>query len=152
MSCKCKRGLRGYSGTNGYSYIEVPLSSEQILELGSNPLAVLPAAGVNTYYQYVAILEFSVGEDLYTFENDYLNFSNSIISPNLISGDVNSVVEVSSISSYLINVSDEVSINEPKNLNEPIFFFTNGGTNPTLGNGTILIKLWYKVRTFGSEL
>ncbi len=39
-----------------------------------------------------------------------------------------------------------------KGVNERIILTTYGGADPTTGSGTMLAKIWYRTKTYGTEL
>ncbi len=151
--CKCKRGPRGYRGLSyldDLTYTEVAISSAQILAMGNVPVELLPQPGANKYYDIdKIILEFKDnGTPFSTGANSLIN-----IEPNyskaaidiLNSGENSMAILKTSMNE---NTGGVYTLNTF--LNEAITMSTQ--EDMIDGNGTILAKIRYKVRTFGTEL
>lgn len=150
--CNCKRGPRGYNGLSyldSINYTEIAISSAQILAMDSTEIILLPALASNQYYQFKLALEYTAGSTPYT-QTD----------PWGVYGDACEYVEFKTNSLGADNQVYRVSSENYKNplladgefTGAPVKMYTNGGPAPTLGDGTILAKIWYEVKTFGSEL
>ena len=140
-------------------YIEVNITSAQILTLGSTPVSILSTPGANKYYEYYGEAEYTHVSTAYTLANDLLGvlgentYSGGLIHPGLINSARNQVSQFTSSGPVDGTTSgDEYYGSFAKQPNEGVVLATLNGTEPTLGDGTILVKIWYKVRTFGSEL
>jgi len=140
-------------------YIEVNITSAQILTLGSTPVSILSAPGANKYYEYYGEAEYTHVSTAYTFANDLLGvlgentYSGGLMHPGLINSAQNKVSQFTSSGPVDgTTIVAEYYGSFAKELNEGVVLTTLNGTEPTLGDGTILVKIWYKVRTFGSEL
>jgi hypothetical protein len=151
-------------GAYDYDYIEVPISSTQILQLNSTGVILLPAP-VAGFWNDVdrIILEYTYGSSPYAIAGvepslDIYYGINNLISKDFLMQSQNTVVRLS-------------FSNDPQYPNPSGYFgapfspwFVAGqgfgatsvqfscDVDPTGGNGTILAKIWYKVRTFGTEL
>jgi len=137
-------------GGSDYTETIVNISSAQILTMGTTPIELLPAAGVGNYYDVEKIvIEFSSGAVQYTTgtitDLTYVSSSGNIIntSVDLIQATDN-IVFMSTIPTYVLNQSYYVSKNESYSLT------TNDSTNPTLGNGTLRVKIYHKTIIFGA--
>lgn len=150
-------------GADGYSYLEVPVSSSQILSMGTSAVELLPAPGVNMYYDAIVVLEFTYNSIKYTmpvsddiavvFESTYQGSLVRRFIDGFDSSDTVATCYPASSSVEQANTSGGVFISSyaQKKNDRLILTLFNGG-NPTNGNGTILAKVWYKVKTFGTEL
>lgn len=147
------------------NYTEVSISSSQILNMGSTPIVLLPSSnsGVNRYYDYRFIIEFTVGTVSYTtlssgtYQVKY--FSGASVPANYGAGMLNSgptapnsVLIFTGTSSSspgssasFINILSSVSTTRCQS----VLFTTNNGLNPTTGNGTALVKIWYNIINVG---
>lgn len=137
-----------------YQYAEVNISSAEILAFDGTPVTLLAAPGVNKYYIIDAIiLEYTHNTTAYTF-SDYIAIRESggdaiATIAGLITSGVNkvSVVKVDGTNldtSPLLNGYFIAST-----LNSAVTLDSWGGGAATLGDGTIKVKIWYRVMTFG---
>lgn len=150
-------------------YTEIPITSAQILSLYSSPVTLLPAPGINMYYEYKGILEYTAGSTNYTapagrsvyVEGDDYNQGTELgVFVYLYSPGEKVYLEFNSKHSAIYNyfVSDFQYFGErvlPEPVNQGVRLVNSGYTLPaefTNGNGTFLVKLWYKILTFGSVL
>ena len=150
-----------YYGSD-YQYKEVTLSSAEILDLGNTPIDVLDAPGASNYYEWKVVLEYTYdGANPYTLASDAIlvgelnEYNGGIIKSTLITKAVNTVGMTSSFSSdeQATIAATELPVTNVEALNEPLSVTTWDGNNPAgSGTGTILAKVWYKVKTFGTEL
>jgi hypothetical protein len=138
------------SGTsNDWQSITINISSSQILNLKSQPIELLPPPGDNKYYIWEGNIEYTYGTIGYKLVSGYLLISNSTpnnkrgsnIDGNLIRESVN---QIASFSSY--TDKDDSNVGVPLNVGVSI---SSTIENPTNGDGTLKIKLNYKVITFG---
>jgi len=137
-----------------YTYTEVPISSAQILTSGSDRIELLPAIP-NSYYQGCFIIEYTFGTTPYTTATSFaIVFGDSVNYPNVLS--------------LLTGTQTGIHANElyPDDdrfytVNRGVYFqclpdydeFDNEiPVDPVGGDGAILVKIWYKVITFGTEL
>lgn len=140
-----------------YLYIEIPVSSSQILSMGSS-IKLLPPPGINKYYiiEQIAI-EYTFNTLAYIFPTSlafYLDgcfdsYIDKTILTSLtdtvatISGNLRNTYSVGSGSgSTLVKTNKDV-------LNADLIMGTQNNDNPINGNGTMLIKIWYKIETKG---
>lgn len=139
--------------TSDLLYKEVSISSAQILSLGTLPVELLSAPGGKSYYVLEkVILEYHPVTTQYTFPNDYLwidsaNSQSAIVHPLLIT---NSLYRYCLINTFGNMVNDPiflVSFTVSSALNQPVYFTTWASTDPTLGDGTMKVKIWYSIKT-----
>lgn len=138
------------------SYAEVEISSAQILSMGSNPIDLLPPLSAGQYYDAKVILEFSPGNQLYNLDNDFplvdLNKAYAGVIRNSLIRSASNAVAV--ITDLIISTPDTISgaVVRSIMLNEgSLTLRTYNETDPVDGNGTLLAKIWYNIRTFGTE-
>lgn len=156
----------------GYTYTEVVVpegvaATSGILGMGTVPVDLLPAPGANKYYEYKGVIEYTyngtpyvlTGEDEAIVVGNYNLYAGSYIQNDLLEITASSVAFFSSdafandeFTSEPVTTNTASGASYPFPLNEAIQMFTWNGTDPTTGNGTILVKIWYKVKTFGTEL
>ena len=146
--------------TNGYDYTEVSISAAEMLTLGSVGKNLLPAPGENKYYEINRmIVEFTYGTSAYSLA-DYLVFGTQHVTSNLIIGNQFTPKKVVIINNPISEPSwdgvegklVEFAYTLFSYVNASVDAYTYLGNDPTGGDGTALVKIWYKVRTFGSEV
>lgn len=144
-----------------YAEIAVPIgvaATSGILGMGSVPVDLLPAPGANKYYKYHGVIEYTHDTTAYVLAaNDaivvgsYSNYSGTYIQENLIANPNSAVAFFSGG-----NASDEFTAGTDSAyetiLNDPLQMFTWNAADPTTGNGTMLVKIWYEIKTMGTEL
>jgi len=145
------------NGIESYTYVEVPISSAQILSMSSSPIELLPNSGTNNYYDIEKIIfEYTYGSSFYTFSQIFfrVEYNNNELAK--VSTDFFGVTE-DALGIILFSTendsSNSINYFYPNSgfLNKKLRMFVTGG-NPTGGDGTILAKIWYKLKTFGTEL
>ena len=147
-------GVLNTANLGELQYTEVAVSSAEILAMGSTPVSILPAAGVGKYYEWNMLLEYNHVSTAYTISDLYLYLDAPfvLIGKSLISSAGNKYVHMSSNSVDSSESTAGVAYKFPSTLNQPVNLSTYDSNDPTLGDGTILVKIWYKVKTFGTEL
>jgi hypothetical protein len=142
-------------GGGGSDYTEtiVNISSAEILSMGTTPIELLPAAGANAYYDIEkVVLEYTHNTTAYTTTNKYLyldGVSSPAIPPALITATGNAF-QIIKPSACFVDPTDEVAYNANISLNQPITFKAWNSSNPTLGDGTLRVKIYHKTITFGA--
>lgn len=123
-----------------YQYTEIDISSAEILNLGTNPIELLPAPGVGKYYEYNISLEYTYNTSAY-------------ISPNL---EIECGIAISLIdSSLLMRIYNQATVISNSNAGKPMSLNTNvtlkgaGAVNPISGDSTLKVKIWYRIMNFG---
>lgn len=141
------------ANTNEWTEEIVDITASQILNMGSVPIVLLPASGANKYYDIdKVIIEYTHKSTPYSLAESYLtiNFegatfgyiAKSFNKPN------NSVVIVSKNSADIDTVNG-ISVVPNIPLNRELWFNTFEGYDPTDGDGTFRVKIYYKTLTFG---
>lgn len=145
-----------FTGTGFANYAEVSISSAEILTLGDSPISLLPTLGAQEYYDAKLIFEYTdVGVDYVLADKLVLRIngtSNCLIPASFITSGGNKLVSITDPYIFLPNEADGTVERVPVQPGSGMDFQTLEGNNPTTGNGTILVKIWYTVRTFGTEL
>jgi hypothetical protein len=143
---------------NNYITTAITLTSLDILSLGT-PFELLPTPGVNNYYIVDrVVMEYSYGTSAYTFSVSqafYLDGCfDSYIDKTILTSSANTVCVISGNlrNTYQVGVgSGSTLVKTNKDvLNSNLLIGTQNGDNPTSGDGTLKIKITYKIETFGS--
>lgn len=147
--------------SSGSEYTEtiVNISSAQILAMGTNPIELLPAAGVGKYYDIDKVLFESSGTIDYTIGvGSYIYIYEGIIgyvSANLLrpaSSQVPLYANLKSSPGY--DSADGIPMTNALATNRAVelsyYDDTNLVPNPTGGDGTLRVKIYHKTLTFGS--
>jgi hypothetical protein len=144
---------------SGAQYTEtiVNISSAQILAMGSTPIELLPVAGANAYYDIdKVIIENVFNTTGYTITNDEVVLqinSNARFLRQILGGsnawfvirDLNGTEGVVSAS-----VGADITPAYGEGLNKGLTINTYNATDPTLGDGTLRVKIYHKTITFGA--
>jgi hypothetical protein len=142
----------------GYTYTEVAVTSANIL--AKDTITVLPAPGANKYYDIEKVIfEYNYGTIAYVNQNPqgiYLNQGRDfiIVHGDIIEGTQDTVAIARPHAPY----NTDVSVGDQQNpieyfwLNEAVVMDYYDGGTITNGDGTLLLKVWYKIKTFGTEL
>jgi hypothetical protein len=144
----------GGGGNGGYAnYVEVPISSAQILNMNSVPIQLLPPLPNTQYYKYEIFFEYTPGSLPYTVSEQYV-LTGGITYPHASYPDnmlgTNKLVFIGGSQQGQIQLSGLA--NRPAyNLSEltPQGIRLSNKNSPTGGDGTILAKIWYTVVDFG---
>lgn len=145
-------------GGSEYTEKIVNISSSEILTLGT-PIELLSAPGANKYYVIDRIqMEYTFGTLAYVFPTSltfYLDGCfDSYIDKTLLTSATDSVCVISGNLRNTLTVgsgSGSVQVKTNKDvLNANLIIGTPNGDNPTTGDGTLRIKIYYKIETFGS--
>jgi hypothetical protein len=148
-------------GNSGYTYTEVAITSLQIKGIGTTPVELLPAPGASMYHEFYGTVEYTPGAAGYTHTADMLGvlgessygggiFANLIASTaeTIVSFDHNGAIDATTASGTYYGV-------QRRETNEALIFTSLNGTDPTGSGGatgTLLVKLYYREKTFGTEL
>ena len=127
----------------------VSLTSANILALGTTPYQLLAAPGAGKYYEISKLtFEYKHITTAYTLADPYLTVTggyNGNIEKSIITTSVNNVAKAAG--NY---VSTDGAINYGLNpsMNAQVLLTTSAATDPTLGLGTMKVKITYKIVTF----
>jgi hypothetical protein len=121
----------------GYQYYsEINVSSAELLTVFSSPVTILPLLGVGKYYDFKFYGEYKYETVAYDISGVRLIDDNTTqISPSISINQTNDTVV---ISYGLVN---------PSIVNSSIRLY--GSSDPTVGDGTVKIKIWYNIVDFG---
>jgi hypothetical protein len=147
---------------SNYTELIVNVSSAQILTMGDTPVEILPAPGAGKYYDIdwkSSFIEFTAGTSSYntgTIDRVVFNYTDGY-SSNMVTGDFlaeSDNVIVPMLANMIWSTSSNVVIMGYTFLNTGLilqsFDASSNTENPTLGNGTMRIKVYYKEITFGA--
>ncbi len=123
--------------------------------MGGSPITLLDAPGSSSYYRLEnSLIEYTYNTTAYSnlASVAYLTLSQGSvfvahIRARILENLSNKVAHIVPLSTP--NNTDLVVYQDNFSLNEALKLESWGGTSPTLGNGTIKIKLWYNIITFG---
>ena len=127
-----------------------------ILGMGTVPIELLPTPGVGKYYEWRGIAEYTHVTTGYTVTDDVVGIlgSNSYggqLMHGIIEGNSSRLNEFAS-NGPVDNDSSSGTLyygSQFRETNESLIITMLNGTDPTLGDGTLKVKIWYTVRTFG---
>jgi hypothetical protein len=124
----------------GYQYYsEVSVTSSELLTLNSLPIEILPAPGVDKYYDFKVYFEYYFGTLAYVSNPIYLvDDTGKYITANF---------DLQAPSDSVL-ISNMVSFSNFSPINSSLTLFTPT-TDPTSGDGDLKIKIWYNVVDFG---
>jgi hypothetical protein len=130
----------------GYIYQETNVTPSQILNIGTTPLVILPALSGNKYYDTITSMEYTFGTASYTGSSSpNLSLRLAISSSNTGYSD-NLNIHSNTSSSQVIFSKDPIG---PTCFNDGIILSNQINQDYTTGDGTIKVKVWYKIIDFG---
>ena len=144
---------------DGSLYSETTISSANILALDN--VQLLTNAPANGYYDVEKIIfEFNYGTTQYSISTPNAlvleqGSDMGLVSDNLITAAKDKIVILSSFNPYNEDVdgaADNQNTAVPFDKGSTLNLYWYSGGTPSVGDGTILVKVWYKVRTIGTEL
>lgn len=130
--------LEGLAQSAGYTYLEIDLSSTDILNLNAEGIALLPQPGENKYYTWYGTVEFFPGTTSYSVSGPL----------NIIMDKVSYAIDGSLLTELVTAINpfsiflDGVGFFQP---NTEVRLIYAGVSAITKGNGTLKIKLNYKI-------
>lgn len=141
----------GGGGNDGYAnYVEVPISSAQILSFATGNVELLPALpSANEYYDYKLSLEYTAIGAGYTSNSTYQITSGTAYHGvfDIKQFQSNSVIIIlTNTSTIPTSNTNRASYNAPYGTSVVI---GNGMTPISGGTGTMLIKISYNISTIG---
>lgn len=144
-----RNGATIIASQSGLLYTEVDITSAEIKNIFSVPKDLLTTSGVGTYYDIVSLIfEYTHVTTPYTFANEYKLLYDTdeiaFISKSLTANSTNRVV---SVQGFNANVGVGGTLHSTHKLNTKVTL--TAPSNPTIGNGTIKVKITYKIVTFG---
>lgn len=139
-----------------YNYIEVPISKAEILTLGSQGVVLLPSVAPDEYYDIPKlVIEFTNGANGYAL-SDFLLIGTTVIASALITFNNTYTTITQPMHGWEFDGGSGLVYKPLSLYGAGLGFTTYGNTDPTLiggtDGGTLLAKIWYRVRTKGTEL
>jgi len=131
------------------SEVVVDISSPQILAIGTTPIELLPTLAAGQYYDFKIITEYTYGTVAYTNSD-----ANWLVLTDGGTQKLAPLLNLNGITGNRVNISTHNSNNFEVLVSaiEPthgIYLTTAAAGNPTLGDGTIKVKISYTIKTFG---
>jgi uncharacterized protein YegL len=142
--------VNALEGGSDYTETIVNISSAQILAMGTTPIELLPAAGAGKYYDIdKVVIEYTHVSTAYT--SNYIMLINDGGNPLSYSqfSNSNSFVELT-LNQTFVDVVEGVGLSQMNTLNQALVLTTYDGVSPTLGDGTMRVKIYHKTITFGA--
>lgn len=136
----------------------VNVSSDQILQMGTTPIELLPIVGDRKYYAVESVaVEFTDNGTPYTIgtgANPYIFISlnataNMFLQKAFITTSGNKAFHFTHFEGGLDTTNSLNFQYSGTAENKSLQFKTWGNVNPTLGNGTLRLIIIYSIRTFG---
>lgn len=140
----------------GYSYTEVSVNTSAIKTLNSSPTTLLAAPGAGKYYEYKIDIESTISTP-FTFTG-ILFVQNSggdtlsAMHDDLITETGSRAIIVSNIAPSKRENAQETAFSHPNEYNTAIELGASADPTGALAAGSLLVKIWYKVITAGTEL
>lgn len=133
-------GNAGWQQQTGYQYYSaVTVTSGQVLTLNSIPVEILPQPGVDKYYDFKVYFEYNYETTSYVSGNVCIvDSTGDYITKQFDIQGTNDVALVSDMEAFNNNI--------PLNSNLSLFAL---GADPTLGDGSIKVKIYYNIVNFG---
>lgn len=143
-----------------FIYDEIEITTGFILSLGTTSRTILPAPGVGNYYEYYGVIENNFNTVAFdALDNVAIGQSESDKSCQILSSNFHLATEtvVATFNSQMQieellgdTVYNAVSI--PQETNKQVRIFNVNGNDSTVGDGSFLVKIYYRIRTIGTEL
>lgn len=131
----------------GYIYQETNVTSAEILTIGTSPILILPVLTGNKYYDTITSIEYTFGTAAYTGS---INPTNPIRLEISSSGlDYSNPIYITTNTSSFQVAFDKVSFDLNTCFNDGIILTSLTSDSYTTGDGTIKVKVWYKIIDFG---
>jgi hypothetical protein len=125
----------------GYQYYTaITVSSSEMLSIGTTPKSLLPAPGANKYYDFKAHIEYNYGTSAYTTSSVVLKLSTI---------NMGFTFNINGVTQNKIQTVVSESQGGGVNLNSELNLGNQNGIDPTGGNGTIKVKIFYNIVNFG---
>jgi hypothetical protein len=132
-----------FNSRNLSTYIEVDISSAQILAMGTTPIELLPTPGPGKYLDWKLDWELDYGTADYACSGNMKIGANAVVGISLVTERNDAVSQLNSHGLVDSNGQSLGSVNLNTNLE------VSATTAVTLGDSTVKVKIWYIIRTFG---
>jgi hypothetical protein len=125
------------STVGGYQYYsEINVSSAELLTISSSPVTILPLPGVGKYYDLKVYMEYK-----------YETVAYDISGVRLVDDNTTQIAATIWINQTNDTVAISYGLFNPSMVNSSIRLY--GSSDPTVGDGTVKIKIWYNILDFG---
>jgi hypothetical protein len=136
-------GNASWQSMYGYQYYSaVTITSAQTLSIGSSPVEILPAPGANKYYDFKVFFE-------YIFNTTSYVSTGKMELHDSTTKRVTNQLDFNGQPTNRVLISDINTQNEFLSVNSKLEFTTSDGTNPTLGDSSFKVKIYYNIIDFG---
>jgi len=131
----------------GYTYQETDVTPAEILTIGTNPIVILPTLTGNKYYDTITSIEYTFGTAAYTGS---INPTNPILLRISSSGlNYSNPIYITTNTSSFQVAFDKVPFDLNTCFNDGIILTSITPDSYTTGDGTVKVKVWYKIINFG---
>jgi hypothetical protein len=127
-----------------------PLVASGILAMGTSPIELLPQPGANKYYDWYAIVEYTFNTEGYSVLSNYVLGTSNTFEGGTIQLNFLGTENIACILRPSPSVVSPEATYFGVQMNDSIVFTTWGSDNPTLGDGTMRVKIYHKTITFGA--
>ena len=136
-------GNASWQSMYGYKYYSaVTVTSAQTLSIGSSPVEILPSPGANKYYDFKVIFEYIYGTISYSATGKMILIDST-------TKRVTNQFDINGQTQNRVLISDINAQNEFLPLNSKLEFTTSNASDPTLGDGSFKVKIYYNIIDFG---
>ncbi len=130
----------------------VSLTKTEILTLGT-PYKILKNPGAGKFYEYEKfILKFKKNTTAYNLTDSYLKiFENLGYELYINKKNITTSTDRVEIAGGFLTVNDPANLQNVSRetiQNTSLYLQTSAGNNPTLGDGTLIIDIYYKIHSF----
>lgn len=138
----------------GYNfYNEVDITSSEILSLGTSRVELLPTLTSDKYYDVgKIILEYTHVTTPYSLSSLYVQTfgqTNIFFLKYFIEYTQNKIAVGSMAGGGYIDSAENIKYSNSEDTNKKLELGTYNNINPTVGDGTLKVKIWYNIHTFG---
>lgn len=136
-------GTTSWQNNYGYQYYSaVTITSAQTLSIGSSPVEILPAPGSNKYYDFKVFFEYIFNTTAYTATGSMELHDNT-------TKRVSNQFDFNGQLADSVLISDMNAASKLTPVNSKLEFTTSDGSNPTLGDSSFKVKIYYNIIDFG---
>lgn len=146
--------------TNALEYAEVSVSAAEIATSGNVGISLLPNSGAGKYYEVEKVLvetiQVTTPWTINEVNNPVMYFDGSVLPPvdiSVITTAGSGQVAVNHNGAY-VNKAGLTALVVAGNISDggALKMYTWNNDNPTGGDNMLLVKIWYNLRTLGTEL
>jgi hypothetical protein len=131
----------------GYIYQETDVTPSEIFNIGTSPISILPTLTGNKYYDTVTSIEYTFGTAAYTCST----FPTNKILLETTNGNLgySSLLNITTDVSSFQAIFNKTPLASVTCFNDGLVLTSQGTDAYTTGDGTIKVKVWYKIINFG---